>query len=143
MASVIIHGDKAAAPIRLNLNGRRLVIPINTATPVPPDFLAVLEASDISFERLDAPVSAPPQAGEDGGGADHQGAGAAADTAPEPVSVLIPADFLDRSVAAILPDLEGMSAAELEALRAAETGGKTRKSLIAAIEAHVAAKTEG
>jgi hypothetical protein len=39
-------------------------------------------------------------------------------------------NFLDRSVSAILPDLEGKSDAELRAIYDAEKHGKTRKSLM-------------
>ena len=149
MASVLIPGDKAQTPIHLNLNGKRLPIPFNVATPVPDDFLAVLAASDIAFEIVDGadllapePASAPPASlsglGEDGDGGSQQGADAVADEPVAPAS-----EFLDRAVADIVPDLAGLSLSELEGVRIAEVGGKTRKTLLIEIEALIAAKTEG
>lgn len=44
-------------------------------------------------------------------------------------------EFLNRSVKDILPDLEGMSPDALAEVREAEVHGKTRKSLIEAIDA--------
>lgn len=42
-------------------------------------------------------------------------------------------DILDGSVADVVGKLEGMSDAELDQLEAAETGGKTRKGVLAGI----------
>ncbi len=149
MKSVLILGEKAATPIRLNLNGRALTIPYNVATPVPGDFLAVLAASDVSYEILDdvdlrapEPTSAPPVlspgSGEDGDGESQQGA----DTvAADPV--LPDEAFLDRSVRDIIPDLADMTLPQLQGVRTAEERGKTRKSLITEIEALIATKSEG
>jgi hypothetical protein len=47
-----------------------------------------------------------------------------------PQNKRIDPNFLDRSVSAILPDLEGKSNAELRAIYDAEKHGKTRKSLM-------------
>jgi hypothetical protein len=60
-----------------------------------------------------------------------------ADRAPE--NRRIDPNFLDRSVSAILPDLERKSKAELQAVYDAERHGKTRKSLMAPLKDMIAA----
>ena len=52
------------------------------------------------------------------------------------------AKVLDQGLDKILPDLPDLSDEQLEALRHGETGGKTRKGLIAALEAEVKARAE-
>lgn len=149
MASVLIPGSKTDTPVTLHVSGKNCRIPFNVETPIDEVFLAALEATDIPFEKFDRadlpvlePVSAPPGlligAGEGGDGEGLQGTDAVADdpVAPDP-------EFLDRPVAAIVPDLAGMTIYELAGVRLAEEGGKTRKTLMAEIEALFAAKTEG
>lgn len=143
MATVIVRGDKAEAPIDLTVNGRSVRIERNVETPVSDIFLAALLDSDFPIEVTDGPEagdqpSAPD--GEDGGGAGLQGTGAATN---EPDGFEIDPTFLDRSVAQIIPDLASIPAAHLEMILAAEERGKTRKSLVAEITALIAAKQEG
>jgi hypothetical protein len=145
MASVIIHGDPAEAAVELNVNGRKVRIARNTLTEIPDALLPALQHSSFSFEAVPTD-SAPRIVGEDGGEAGMQGVSSAAETKPEiepAAPVVIDPTFLDRSVAAIIPDLAEKGLPELAAIRKAEEDGKTRKSLIAEIEALVAAKTEG
>jgi hypothetical protein len=60
---------------------------------------------------------------------------------PDAVAAPGPYDsFLDATVAEIIPLLEDMTDEELKSLKAAEEAGKTRASLITAIDKAIAAK---
>lgn len=50
---------------------------------------------------------------------------------------------LDRNAADIIDELPGMALADLEQLKADETAGKTRKGLLAAIDAVIDEKLKG
>lgn len=134
------------APVELNVNDTCLSIPRGIATPVTEDQFLVLLSSGYAPEMLteihsvgDTAAEAASAPVDSGGDSDAGGGGetgsAATDTSIPPLEEPdVPETFLDRSIAAILPDLEGRDTDFLEAVRKLEQGGKTRTTLIAKID---------
>jgi hypothetical protein len=58
------------------------------------------------------------------------------------IEALLPENFLDRSIDEIAVDLPGLTAAQLVAAKALEEGGKTRKGLMSALDAAIAAAAQ-
>lgn len=150
--TVIIAGPTHGShqPIRLNINGSAREIPTNTKVEVTADELAALNDSDHEITIVEGGTAAdeaeqPPAPADSGGGGDAGGGGSSGgpatdtDDGDKTIAVVIPAEFLDRSVNAVVKDLGDKDAAFLTALRAAEDAGKTRKSLVAAIDERLAA----
>lgn len=151
ITKVLITGAAADAPVPLTVNGQRYYIPRNVPTPIPDEYLPALRDSSFSFSIVtdEETDSAAPDGEAGGGGAEGTGAAAdssgddtAADDTPEvdrfdDEAVLKP--FLDRSVQVISAELAGLNRSELRTLRDAEEGGKTRSSLVTAIDAALAA----
>jgi hypothetical protein len=145
----------ALAPVRINLaNKIKAEIPFNTPTPIDERLLPLLRdaghditileqsATPAAADTDPAPIASDAE-GEDGGDSASGGGAAAEDSTEQEPKIKIDPEFLDRSVKAIIPDLADKPAPELQAILAAETAGKTRKSLITEIETLIAAKTQG
>jgi hypothetical protein len=58
------------------------------------------------------------------------------------IEALLPENFLDRSIDVIVVELPGLTAAQLVAAKALEEGGKTRKGLMSALDAAIAAAAQ-
>ena len=111
-----------------------------------PGALVVLPAGVVAGDNLEATEEAP---GSPGVVLPRNEATAAAvynPPAPEKLAEEAkPAalDLLDGTVAEIRPKLAELSVEELEAMKAAEEAGKTRKSLIDAIDAELSSRVGG
>jgi hypothetical protein len=66
-----------------------------------------------------------------------------ADDSLTQIEALLPKGFHDRSVPAIVADLPGLTPAQLVAAKALEEAGKTRSTLMAALDEAIAAKAQG
>jgi hypothetical protein len=123
---VIIEGEPAQAAVDLSVNGVSVRIPRNVETPIPAHFLPTLIASSYEFEL----VETESLAGSGGGGDGDPAPVAANRFEQDPASLNT---FLDMSIAKIAPLLVNMTEPELRTLLAAEEAGKTRTTLVAAI----------
>lgn len=150
MNTIIIAGPSYGQPqpVRLNVGGRQREYPVNTEVNVDDAELAALRNTDHEITLIEggtaadeAEEQAPAPAGS-GDGGDAGGGGESGDPATDDSdgeAEAIPHDFLDRSVTAIIADLPSLSPGQLQTARQAEELGKTRKSLIAAIDEAIAA----
>lgn len=153
MPKIIVEGPTAGShqPIQLTLNQNHLSFPVNTEVTVTAEQLAALKDSDhviqiIEAETAEAEQEPAPADGGDAGGGGGTGApvtealptvpqGGSADPTP-----VLPEGFLDRSVKLIVADLADKDLPFLDAARHDENTGKTRATLIAAIDDLIAAQ---
>jgi hypothetical protein len=150
--TIIIKGIQQGStqPVFLAVNGRETTLPVNREVTVNDDQLAALGDTDHQFtivsstaadEAEQEPAPADSGDGGDAGGGGESGDAPAADTSGEApdAEAELPPNFLDRSVTAIIADLPTLSADQLAKAKADEEAGKTRKSLVAAIDEALAA----
>lgn len=113
----------------LNLNGRRLKVPVGVETNVPDEFLPLLTDSNAEFEIVE-----PKGSGEDeasAGGESKDGAPSSENEGGSEMSLL------DQSIPDATEELEGKSPQELAELLDAERRGKNRAGMIAALEGRI------
>lgn len=137
MANVdIIITSAETDPVRLTVNGRGVTIPLNKITGVDAYFIPALSSADIVFKQVGESESAPAAvAVESAGGGDSSGSDTITDSA-----IFDPEAVITGNVSQVAAKLAGLSAAELEAVRAAEVDREQpRKGVIAAIEEAIAA----
>jgi hypothetical protein len=146
--TIIIEGIQQGStqPVFLAVNGKETPLPVNKEVTVNDDQLAALADTDHKFTIVSSTAAdeadqnpAPADSGDggDAGGGGESGEDPAADTsgeAGEGEEAELPPHFLDRSVTAIIADLSTLSAEQLAKAKADEEAGKTRRSLIAAID---------
>jgi hypothetical protein len=152
---IIVKGPTYGShqPMRLTVNGQTVEFPVNRETTVSDAHLSALLDTDHQITIIEGSTAADeaaieaPAPADSGGGGDAGGGGDTGDpaavTAPEApppvVEVVLPEGFLDRSVTKIIGDLGSLTGAQLAKAKADEDAGKTRKSLIAAIDGALAA----
>jgi len=156
-ATIVVAGDRAQTPLRVTVQGITTRIPFNSEHAVSPEVLEALRNSDTIFEIISrhgvvadaGEMNDAAAAGGTGGGVvpdtieGTEGSAITDDVTAEPAGpskdhaeLLL---LLDGNVKAVANGLAGRTADELAALLAAEQGGKTRATVIAAIEAAIAA----
>lgn len=132
----IIITSAETDPVRLTVNNRNVTIPLNKVTSVDDYFIPALSSADIVFKQVGESESAPAAvAVESAGGGDSSGGDTITDSA-----TIDPESVITGNVSQVIAKLAGLSAAELEAVRAAEVDREQpRKGVIAAIEGAIAA----
>jgi hypothetical protein len=150
MTQIIIQGPAygSTQPVRLTVNGRETSFPATAGRPSTTSS-STRSATPTTIrpsrrtaadEAEQAPAPAGSGDGGDAGGGGPSGDAPAADTTEAPdEEAELPLNFLDRSVTAIIADLPTLNAAQLAKAKADEDAGKTRKSLLAAIDEALAA----
>ena len=117
-------GHQGGLFVRVNSN--EVTLPTDgTPVEVTDDILGALENSNAEFEKVGAALSDAPAGGGDGSGEQPS----SPHLTDEELAVL------DQAVPKVVEAVKDWPAAKLGLLVAAETAGKTRSSLIAAIEA--------
>ena len=139
---IMVSADPATTPLRPNVNGEIFEIPFNTEVTVPAELFDALVATDLPIQIVSQPLRVVAVVDEMSGGIPAGGTGDAAATDTDAEAEAARAELLallDQSVPAATEALAGKTAQDLAALLAAEQAGKTRVTLIAAIEAAIAA----
>lgn len=138
----VIKCDKHPT-VTLSLNEERVTIPDHGEADVPDHFLPLLDNSHIEYELV-APVAGPTEGAEGAGGiegdlppeiteSEEERAAREEKEALDAKKAALLA-LLDLSVPKVKEKLAGLSKDDLAALLAAEKAGKTRASLITALE---------
>lgn len=142
--NAIIDGSPADEPARGNLNGSDFIYERNVVHTMPQVHYDIVEGAGYPIRHatgadLSSPDTAPAEDGaaltetdvsNGGDGGDLAAGGANSTVEPNPI--------LDGNVADVIATLPGLTRDELTALLAAEQAGKTRVTLVAAIEAALA-----
>lgn len=121
-------------PLKLNLNGTALDLPVNEPISVNADLAPTLRECGVPFETVapeDQASSVP--ATSEGGAPGGSGAPLAdiQQVEPEPDPLL---SLLDQSIPDLAASLDGLTVEELDRLAGAETAGKTRVGALKAID---------
>lgn len=118
---IIINSHAQSRVVPFCVNGKWLHIEVGVETTVPDDWKEVLIDAGIDFTVIDD----------------------ASDTAPveEPVASNPLLSVLDGRVSDVIAGLEGKTSDELNQLLAAEQAGKTRSTVVSAIEKALAEAT--
>lgn len=112
---IIINSHAQSRLVPFCVNGKHLTIPVGVETIVPDEWAGVLRDARIDFTV----IGETPEPDE-----------------PETDTPLL--SILDGNVGAVTSALEGKSTDQLETLLAAEQAGKTRSTVVAAIEKAIA-----
>lgn len=126
-------GDPAQHPLEGCINGAKFAYPYGEPVRVPAHVLEVIEGANYLFKSL------PPEVPTEGGAAlpDASGQGDAGDLSGSGGSDDLGVNLetlLDKSVAEVIAALPELATEQLTWLLNAETNGKTRKSLLEALE---------
>lgn len=113
---IIINSHAQSRLVPFCVNGKHLTIPVGVETIVPDEWAGVLRDARIDFTVIGETPETGPEA--------------------EPDTPLL--SILDGNVGAVTSALEGKSTDQLETLLAAEQAGKTRSTVVAAIEKAIA-----
>lgn len=142
----IIDGNAADEPARGNLNGSDFEYARNVEHLMPEPHYQIIENAGYPIRLVDGFAVSSPETVLTGDGAapsetqvSEQGDGGAPVEGGTDSTVIPETDLtiLDNKVEDVIAALPGLSKADLEALLAAETAGKTRVSVIAALQAAI------
>lgn len=131
---VLVTAYAQSRVLPLRVNGRLVEVPVGVATQIPTAFLPALRTSSAAFTIVETVEDAPePDAVVNPDDTTAGGDKLPRDNDEPDYSELL--KLLDLSVAKITAHLPGIGRSELDVLINAETDGKTRTSLIAALTA--------
>lgn len=149
--AAIIDGSAADEPARGNLNGSDFEYARNVEHLMPEPHYQIIENAGFPIRLLDEVAVSSPESVLTGDGAapsetqvSEQGDGGAPVEGGTGSTVIQETDLtiLDKKVEEVVAALPNLSKADLEALLAAENAGKTRVTVIAALEAAIAGPAE-
>lgn len=131
---IIVRSHAQSKEVPFSVNGKRRLLQVGKVTEVPDEFKAALLDADIDFEIVGKNVAVSTKADADKNPANSDDHAPVVSQTASSVDLTI----LDGNVGSVIKALAGLDLSALEALKDAETKGKTRSTVVAAIEKAVA-----